>query len=139
MPRMRDILQRFRPTSAPGAASTGGVPADRAADMAAELRPVLAMLAATQATCRAITEDARRDAERIRAQAVDQARAVRDEGPTRAAAERADAASRVSRQGGTAAVDRAEAARLSAERLAARARERLPDYVASVVAATGLR
>lgn len=139
MPRMRDILQRFRPTSAPGAASTGGVPADRAADMAAELRPVLAMLAATQATCRTLTEDARLDAVRIRSEAVDQARAIRDDGPRRAAAERADVAGRVSRQGATDAEDRSQGARLSADHLTAHARELLPEYVESVVAATGLR
>lgn len=139
MPRMRDVLQRFRPTSAPGAASTGGVPADRAADMAAELRPLLARLATTQATCRSITEDARRDAARIRSQAVDQARAVRDEGPRIASAERADAASRVSSQGRADTEGRSEAARRTAEQLSGRARELLPDYVESVVAATGLR
>jgi hypothetical protein len=139
MPRMRDILQRFRPTSAPGAASTGGVPADRTADMAAELRPVLAMLEATQATCRTIASDADLEAERIRSQAREQARTIRDEGPERAATERAEAASRVSRDGRTEAERRSEAARSTVDQLTGHARELLPEYVELVVAATGLR
>ena len=53
MPRVRDVLYRFRPAGAPGAASSAGVPVDRSADLAAELEPVFALLADTeQEVCR---------------------------------------------------------------------------------------
>ena len=35
MPRVRDVLHRFSPAGAPGAASTAGVPVDRVADRGA--------------------------------------------------------------------------------------------------------
>jgi hypothetical protein len=51
MATLRDILQRFRPTGAPGAAASAGVPADRRARAEAELQPVFAALTATVDTC----------------------------------------------------------------------------------------
>jgi hypothetical protein len=49
MPRARDFLTRFRPVGTPGAAASAGVPADRVAEAEAELEPLFAMLADTEA------------------------------------------------------------------------------------------
>ncbi|MEU2222885.1 hypothetical protein [Streptomyces sp. NPDC018347] len=62
---LRDFLERFRPAGTPGA-SASGVPADRAAERAAELEPALAGLA-----------DVQREAARIRAVAEQEAGALR--------------------------------------------------------------
>lgn len=44
MSSLRDILRRFRPAGAPGAAVAAGVPVDRHAGIEAELEPVFAAL-----------------------------------------------------------------------------------------------
>lgn len=67
MPQARDFLDRFRPAGAPGAASRAAVPADRTAELASELVPVLALLAGTDAECDRIITAARRDAEQTAA------------------------------------------------------------------------
>jgi hypothetical protein len=51
MPRVRELLDRFRPAGAPGSASAAGVPADRRAGVEAELEPVFAALAGVEAEC----------------------------------------------------------------------------------------
>lgn len=51
MPGLRELLNRFRPTGAPGAASVTGVPVDRRARAESELEPVFAALAASQWRC----------------------------------------------------------------------------------------
>jgi hypothetical protein len=51
MATLRDLLQRFRPSGAPGAATAAGVPADRRARAEAELEPVFAALAPTVVRC----------------------------------------------------------------------------------------
>jgi vacuolar-type H+-ATPase subunit H len=76
LPQARDFLDRFRPAGAPGAASRAGVPADRAAELASELEPVLALLAGTDAECRRIIATAQREAEQIGERAREQAAAV---------------------------------------------------------------
>ena len=76
MPQLGDFLNRFRPAGAPGAASRAGVPADRAAELSAELDPVLAMLAATDAECARLVAEAEQEAGRIAAQARDQAASI---------------------------------------------------------------
>src|SRR5512135_1507062 len=50
MADLRDFLARFRPAGTPGAARAG-VPADRPAELEAEVGPVLALLAGTDAEC----------------------------------------------------------------------------------------
>ena len=89
MPRLRDILARFRPAGAPGAAAAG-VPADRSAELDTELRSVLDHLGRAQ-----------EEAHRIRATARDEAAAI--------VREAADTAQRI------VAVARAEAPRVRAE------------------------
>lgn len=139
MPRMRDLLQRFRPTSAPGAASAGGVPADRQADLAAELRPLMEALEATQATCRAIIDDARAAADLTRAHARDEVGRIRASAPERAAAESADAAARLARISLAESEEEEGAARHAADRVTERAGALVPAYVQAVLDATGLR
>ncbi len=97
MPRSRDILRRFRPAGTPGAPSAAGVPADRVAELSAELEPVLALLAAAQQEADRIRRDAEQEAEQIRQRAAERAGALVLTAQRDAAAERADAALRVRR------------------------------------------
>jgi cell division septum initiation protein DivIVA len=86
LPRARDFLDRFRPVGAPGAASRAGVPADRAAELADELEPVLALLAGTDAECRRIIATARQEAERVAERAREQSAALAADARRRARA-----------------------------------------------------
>lgn len=95
MPQLRDILDRFRPAGAPGAAGRAGVPRDRASELAAELDPVLTMLADTDAECGRIVARAEHEARRIAELARDQAAAIAAEAQQRAEAARSAAAERV--------------------------------------------
>jgi hypothetical protein len=65
MPRVRDLLYRFRPAGTPGSAGVAGVPVDHAADLAAELGPLFAQLAPTEAACAQIIAQAGHDAAAI--------------------------------------------------------------------------
>jgi len=95
VPQLRDFLNRFRPAAAPGSASRPGIPADRAAELVAEIDPVLAMLADTQSRCTVIVSDARGQAARIGREAAEQAARIAADGRERAAAARACAANEV--------------------------------------------
>ena len=75
MPDLRDFLSRFRPAGAPGGARAG-VPADRRRELEAEVGPVLALLAGTQAECERIIAQARRDAGRLTAETGAEAAAI---------------------------------------------------------------
>jgi hypothetical protein len=129
-----NFLNRFRRAGTPGAAARAGVPVDRAAEAAAELQAVLALLVEAEAAGAEIRQRAERDAEGLRERARVAAAALVAEARARVAAERADAAA-AARAGCL-----AESAQLTAEagrRAAARrqlAEERLPGYVARVVA-----
>ncbi|MEU2158303.1 hypothetical protein ABZ532_25390 [Streptomyces sp. NPDC019396] len=83
MAGFRDFLMRFRPVGLPGPAAAGGVPADRSAELAAELEPQLALLQGAEAEARRVREQAsaeavrrREAAERMAAEIVDRARAA---------------------------------------------------------------
>jgi len=71
MPRVRDVLYRFRPSGAPGGASTSGVPIDRAATVAAELEPLFGQLAEVERQCESIQDAARRDTAAVKAAAAE--------------------------------------------------------------------
>lgn len=94
MPRVRDVLQRFRPSGAPGAATAPGVPVDRATELAAELEPLLALLVETDRECADILERARGEDAEIRAHGADHARSVLAAGRGLLEAERAAAVAR---------------------------------------------
>ena len=134
MPRVRDLLYRFRPSGAPGAATAAGVPADRALEEAVELEPVFGSLSQTQRDCAEIVRLARREADEIRARAADTARVVLATARSLEPAERADAAARVVELGraqlGSASAD-AEREVAAVRRQAA---EAMPLYVEQVVA-----
>jgi len=131
LPQARDFLDRFRPAGAPGAASRAGVPANRAAELSAELGPTLALLAETDAECGRIVAAARRDAKWIAdsareqaatlaADAQDRARAAREAAVEQAlAAARAEASATVSAAQARASRRRAAFATGQADRLAA--------------------
>lgn len=94
MPRVRDVLQRFRPSGAPGAATAAGVPVDRAHELAAELEPVFALLAETERECAVVRDRARLVEAGIRARDAERARGVLAAGRARVEAQRAEAAAR---------------------------------------------
>jgi hypothetical protein len=136
MTRVRDLLYRFRPAGAPGAARATGVPADRVADLSAELEPLLVQLAETEQECASIIAAAEHDASAIRTRDAERARVIVASARSRADAERARAAATV-RQG---AADRAShelaAAELEAAELRTHAAGRVPSYVAAVLDST---
>ncbi len=136
MPRSRDILQRFRPAGTPGAASNVGVPADRVAEIGAELAPVFSALAQAQTQAAAIRADAASEAARRRQVAVERSTALVAAAHRDEAAERSDAALRTS----TRASEESDAVLAAAERdvetLRRRAAERMPEYVDRVISRT---
>lgn len=95
MPQLSNFLDRFRPAGAPGAAGRAGVPADRSAELDAELGPVLALLGDTRAHCARLLAAAHQEAARITAQAREQSERIAAEGIDRAEAARAAAAAQV--------------------------------------------
>lgn len=131
MPRVRDLLYRFRPAAAPGSATSAGVPVDVGAESAAELAPLFARLTECEARCARIVLRAEGDAAEILRTARDRAAAIVATATARADAERATAAAEALRADGAGAaetVGRAEAADLRI-----RARARIPAQVALVV------
>jgi len=132
----RDILQRFRPAGAPGAAAPPGVPADRGTEAAAELEPLLALLADTQAEAARIRAEAAQEAEHRRSLAADRAAALVVSARSRAAADRADAALRVSRAVAEESAAALADAHLTAGAVRQRASERMRPYLDRVMDAT---
>lgn len=133
MPQLGDFLSRFRPAGAPGAASRAGVPADRAAELSAELEPVLALLADTEAECNRIVAQAHAQAVAIADGARADAAAIAADGRQRAQAARAEAGDAVI---AAARAEAAEITRAAAELAASRvgpAEEDIQDLVRAAV------
>jgi len=135
MPRMRDLLQRFRPAGTPGAAARRGVPADRVSELAAELEPVRVMLAATGDEAARIRAQGRQEAERRRQVASARAQATIASAVSLADADRAHAAIRVGRAASAETAATLGSAEDAARDLRRRAAGQLPDLVDRVVAA----
>jgi hypothetical protein len=134
MPRARDFLARFRPVGTPGAAVSAGVPADRVADASAELEPLFAMLADTEAEADRIRASAdQRIAESQRLAAVHAAEMVA-QARLRADAERADAAAKARAVADREAAQQLAAAEAQAARVRQSADERMEAQVAEIVA-----
>jgi tRNA A37 N6-isopentenylltransferase MiaA len=129
VPRVRDLLYRFRPTGTPGAAGAAAVPVDRRADLAAELQPLFSQLEETGRRCGEIVAQGRRDAAASRGHTQDRVRAVRSAAVQRAESERAAAAAQVERE----AAQASATARLVAEREAAKVRERSAERMTDLV------
>lgn len=131
MPRVRDLLYRFRPTGTPGAAAASGVPVDRRADLAAELEPLFTRLEATQRQCLELVEQGRRDAAANRAEVEDRVRAVLSAAAQRAEVARTAAAAQVGQE----AAQAVATSQLAAEREAAQVRERSAQRMAGLTQA----
>jgi len=133
-PPGRNLLERFRPVGTPGAAAPAGVPADRAADAATEVAPVLAALRPTLDECATIRTAAEEMARQRVADAEEQAQRLLAQFQLEAPEERAVSAAAV-RQSGQAAVEQLLAdATEETRRLRERAASRLPAVVDHVVA-----
>jgi hypothetical protein len=135
MTSLRDLLQRYRPVGTPGAAARPGVPADRVAESAAELEPVLALLTDTEDEARRIREKARDEARRIREEAARQADDLVAAAHDRAAEVRAQAAAHARAAAAPDGELLVEAAREIARRTQERAAVLMPEYVDRAVAA----
>lgn len=134
MPRAPRLLRRFLPAGAPGPAGLAGVPADRAADAAAELAPVFAALAATESRCDEALEQGRRDAAETARRGAERVGGIAASAERRAAVERVDAVARARRTADEQAAAELTAAHAAADRLRADAGLRLPDQVARITA-----
>lgn len=134
MPRVRDLLYRFRPVGAPGAASAAAVPIDRSAELAAELEPLLARLADVERSCADIREQGRRDADAIRDRDAARARELLARAGREADAERVDAAAQVQRHAQQQTASDLTAAEEEAAEIRARAAERIPGHVEHITA-----
>ncbi|GAA4723592.1 hypothetical protein GCM10025782_21970 [Pedococcus ginsenosidimutans] len=134
MPRVRDLLYRFRPAGGPGSATPAGVPADRERDLAAELEPVFVALAPTLARCREVVEQGRRDADGIRARDALVVERLLAGSSARAAAERAHARDRALAEADSDGARVEADADARAARLRGRLEELLPTYRAQAVA-----
>ena len=90
----RDFLARFRPVGTPGAAASAGVPADRVGEAGAELEPLFAMLADTEAEADRIRASADQRIAESHRLAAERAAEVLTQARLRADAERADASAK---------------------------------------------
>lgn len=129
MPKLRDFLMRFRPAGPPGQAAPGRVPADRSAELAAELQPPLSLLEQTEAETSSIREQATADAASRLREAEQQAGQIVAEARAHALQARAEATDLVVRAA------QAEAAQLlaAAERAATVERHRAEAQMPALV------
>jgi hypothetical protein len=135
MLRARDLLARFRPVGAPGAAAPAGVPADRVAELSRELQPVFEELAEVRQRCVELRAAAAADARARAEQGAARARAIVAEGRLDAEAQRAEAATRVREGAERESAETLIAAEREAVEIRRRLAERLDGHVALVVAA----
>ncbi len=133
MPRTRDLLARFRPAGTPGAAAGRGVPADRPAELDAEVGPVLDLLADAMGEASRIRADARQEADRRRRAGRERAQRIEADARLHAEEARGAAAADVTRR----VAGDTDAVRAAAERRAAEVRrvteERMPQYTDRVL------
>ncbi len=133
MPPLRDFLTPFRPAGSPGAAERAGVPADRAGELEAEVAPVLALLADTEAERERLITQARRDAEAIVAAAQSAAATIAADAAQRAETVREQAERQVMSAAREQAARTVEDARQQAAQTRELARQRMPALVSRVV------
>lgn len=134
MASTRDLLQRFRPAGAPGAATATGVPADRVRERQAELDPVFALFADTVTQAAEIRREAAAEAERRRRRARERAVALVAQARLEADSIRAQAMSEAEQTAAQVTRARAEEARTVAQEIRDAAGRRLEADVAEVVA-----
>lgn len=135
MPRVRDLLYRFRPAGAPGAAGGTGVPVDRGTAAQEELEPLFALLAVTARDCTAIVAQAERDADARRNEDAERARGLVAQAREQVQPKRAAAAAALGRRLGADTADALAVAEREVLELRARVSQQAPDLVDRVVAA----
>ena len=135
MAGFRDFLMRFRPAGPPGPAAAGGVPADRSAELAAELEPPLALLEETEAEARTVREEAAKEAARRRQAAERTATDIVEQARARAQDVRERSASRTRDATEAEATELLAAADRDAAALQRRVQHRMPALVERAVAA----
>jgi hypothetical protein len=135
MPRARDFLARFRPVGTPGAAAAAGVPADRMVEAAAELEPLFAMLADTEAKAESIHTSADQRIAENHELAAERAIEVLAQARLRADAERADASAKARAVADQQAAQELAVAEDEAARIQESANELMDAQVAEIVAA----
>ena len=134
MARSRDLLQRFRPAGAPGTAASAGVPADRVAELSAELEPVLALLDEVTQEAARIRAGGSREAARLRSEADQRARTTVATATREAEGDRLVSAASVNERAAAEAAETLAAARAEASALRRRADEHLQEYADRVLA-----
>jgi cell division septum initiation protein DivIVA len=137
VPAVRDFLERFRPAGAPGPAAAA-VPADRRAELAAELEPVFALVAGAEAESAAIVTEGMADARRILELAGEEAAHLVARARERAAAERAGAAAAALAPVEGERADPVAEARHAAEAIRGRAAVLVPELTGRALAGLGL-
>jgi hypothetical protein len=135
MPRARDFLARFRPVGTPGAAASAGVPADRVVEAAAELEPLFAMLADTEAKAESIHTSADQRIAENHELTAERAIEVLAQARLRADAERADASAKARAVADQQAAQELAVAEDEAARIQESANELMDAQVAEIVAA----
>ena len=137
MPRVRDLLFRFRPSGAPGGASATAVPIDRAATVAAELEPLFGQLAEVERQCDVIRDAAGGDVAAINAAAAERVHTIVVAAAARVGSVRAAAVVRIRGQAAADGAAELAAARVEAAAMRDRASQRMSGYIDHVVAAVG--
>ena len=132
MPQGRAFLERFRPVGTPGAAAARGVPADRVAELAAELAPVFDLLEATQERSDRIRGTADQEADRRRLEASSGAEAMVSAARRSAESERAATAADLAHAADVAAVQLLATAARDADAVRRSAGRRMPGLAAAV-------
>lgn len=128
-----NILDRFRPVGAPGAAGPVGVPVADKQGPAAELLPVFEALAADVEMGRELVAQARREAETELAGARERAAAIVARARLDAGAERQRAAARIEESAAARDAQLLDEAAAQAAGLTAAGRARLPALVRAIV------
>jgi hypothetical protein len=132
VPSVREFLERLRPSGTPGAPSAAGVPVDRVAEVAAELRPLFDALDSVQADAERIRQEATDEAKRIREDGTERARALLADATQRAGAERAAAAAAVEAKREVVVQAILESAQARAREITANATARMPAFESEV-------
>ena len=132
---VRDLLERFRPAGAPGAATSTGVPSDRVAELADELGPVLSLLADTERECARIRQEGDDVAARVQADAVARAAATLAGARDRAEEARAEVAELQHRRSRSEAEHALSHAHRTIAGIERASRAQVPDLVAGIVEA----
>ena len=131
----RELLERFRPVGAPGAAAPAGVPADRVAELSRELQPVFDELVEVQRQCAELRTAAAAEATVRRDAGAARARAIVAAARLDAEAQRADAAARVRHEAERESAATLADAEREAEEIRRRVAERMDGHVMHVVSA----